>query len=198
MRVVAGEARGRPLLAPKGRSVRPTTDRVRESIFNALVSLDAVEGARVLDLFAGTGALGIEALSRGAAHCTFVERDPAARAIVVRNLDATGLADRAEVVAGDAERWLRTRQEGGPDDPCTPGAFDLALLDPPYDYDGWSALLTAIPTRLLVIESDREVAVPEGWRVVRHKRYGSTLVVIARAADPGADGGRAVGDGPGA
>ena len=161
-------------------------------MFNALTSLDAIDGAAVVDLFAGTGALGIEALSRGAARCTFVERDAAARAVVVRNLEATGLADRAEVVAGDAERWLRDRAIG--DAP----AFDLALLDPPYDYGDWTALLRTLPATVAVVETDRELDLPERWRVVRSKRYGTTLVVIARAVDPGADGGHQVDDDPGA
>lgn len=170
MRVVAGTARGRRLDAPEGRETRPTTDRVREAVFNALGSLDALAGARVLDLFAGSGALGIEALSRGAAHATFVERDRAARAVIAANLERTGLAERATVVAGEAERWLAG----------DPGAFDLALLDPPYAFDGWEALLAALPAETAVVESDREVPLPAGWEVVRSKRYGTTLVVIAR------------------
>jgi 16S rRNA (guanine966-N2)-methyltransferase len=174
MRVVAGTARGRRLEAPAGRETRPTTDRVREALFNALGSLDVVEGADVLDLFAGTGALGIEALSRGAASVTFVERDRAARALVARNLAATGLAGRAEVHAGPAERFAADQAAAG-------RRWDLALLDPPYAYDGWDDLLAVLPADVAVIESDREVAVGPAWRVVRAKRYGTTLVAVARA-----------------
>jgi 16S rRNA (guanine966-N2)-methyltransferase len=177
VRVVAGTARGRRLAAPAGREVRPTADRVREAVFNALISLDAVAGARVVDLFAGSGALGIEALSRGAEGCTFVERDRGARAVVEENLAATGLADRATVVGDAAERFVdRAVREGT--------AFDLALLDPPYAYSGWDALLTALPAGLAVVETDRELALPDRWEVVRHKWYGTTLVAIARAQAP--------------
>jgi 16S rRNA (guanine966-N2)-methyltransferase len=172
VRVVAGSARGRRLVAPDGRRVRPTTDRVREAVFNALVSLDLVADAEVLDLFAGSGALGIEALSRGAAHATFVERDARVRTVIGDNLRTTGLADRATVVAGDAERFL-----GGDEPP----SFDLALLDPPYEYDAWPSLLATIRATTVVIESDRAIELPADWGVVRAKGYGSTLVVIARS-----------------
>ncbi len=172
MRVVAGSARGRPLEAPPGREVRPTTDRVREALFNALASLDVVTGADVLDLFAGTGALGIEALSRGAAHTTFVERDARARAIVQRNLDATGLGAAATVVGGTAQRFVET----------TTAHFDLALLDPPYAFADWDELLARVDADIVVVETDREIDLGPRWEVVRPKWYGSTLVVIARAA----------------
>lgn len=170
MRVVAGTARGRRLDAPEGRDTRPTTDRVREAVFNALGSLDALADATVVDLFAGSGALGIEALSRGATHATFVERDRRARAVVAANLERCGLAGRATVVEADAERYLA----GGV------GPFDVALLDPPYAFDAWEALLATLPADLAVIESDREVVPGPGWEVVRSKRYGTTLVTIAR------------------
>jgi 16S rRNA (guanine966-N2)-methyltransferase len=160
-------------VAPEGRHVRPTTDRVREALFNALVSQDAIADARVLDLFAGSGALGIEALSRGAASATFVERDPRARAAIEENLRSTGLAGGATLVADDAERVLDRMADDEP--------VDLALLDPPYDYDGWNGLLARLRARTVVIESDREVPLPGDWQVVRAKGYGSTLVVIARS-----------------
>lgn len=174
MRVVAGTAGGRRLATPPGRDTRPTTDRVRESVFAALGSMGAVEGARLVDLFAGSGALGIEALSRGAAHATFVEPDRRARGVVEQNLSATGLAGRATVVPTTAARWL----EGVGDE-----RFDLALLDPPYAFDGWDELLTALPADLVVIESDRSVTPPPGWVVARERRYGSTFVVFAQV-DP--------------
>jgi 16S rRNA (guanine966-N2)-methyltransferase len=176
VRVVAGEARGRRLQAPPGTLTRPTLDRVRESLFNALVSLDAIEGAVVVDLFAGSGALGIEALSRGARHCTFVDRDAVARRVVEANLAATGLASRATVSGGDALRWLAGAA----------GPVDLVLLDPPYATDDatWAQLLAGVaavaPEGVVVIETDRELALEDGWGVLRQKRYGDTLVVIAQ------------------
>ena len=110
MRIVSGVARGRRLLTPQGREVRPTSDRVREATFNALVSMDAVAGSHVLDLFAGSGAMGIEALSRGADRATFVDASPAAISAVRENLAATGLSGRATVVRGDAwGSWPRPR-----------------------------------------------------------------------------------------
>jgi 16S rRNA (guanine966-N2)-methyltransferase len=170
VRVVAGSARGRRLQAPPGSSTRPTADRVREATFNALGSLDAVTG-EVLDLFAGSGALGIEALSRGADRATFVDSDPRAVAVVRANLEATGLADRASVVRGDALRFL-----------AGAGHFDLALLDPPYTFgdDEWAALLGALDADVAVLESDREVPVPAPWEVLRSKRYGGTVVLLAQ------------------
>lgn len=177
MRVVAGSARGRPLVAPPGRETRPTSDRVREAIANALHSLGLIEGAEVLDLFAGSGALGIELLSRGAAHCTFVERDRAACAAIERNLAATGLAARADVVVADALRWLAGGGAGR--------EVDVALLDPPYAFDDWAGLLEALPAHVAVIESDREPALPEGWQTLRSRRYGGTVVVFAaRGSEP--------------
>jgi 16S rRNA (guanine966-N2)-methyltransferase len=172
VRVVAGAARGRRLQAPPGATTRPTADRVREATFNALGSLGAVDGT-VLDLFAGSGALGIEALSRGAEQATFVERDPKALAVVRANLEATGLAERAHVVRSDAMRFL-----------AGAATFDLALLDPPYDFgdDDWRALLETLEARTVVIESDREVPVPPPWMVLRSKRYGGTVVTLAAAA----------------
>jgi 16S rRNA (guanine966-N2)-methyltransferase len=179
MRVVAGSARGRRLVAPKGNDVRPTGDRVREAIFNALGSLDALVDATVLDLFAGSGALGIEALSRGAAHVTFVDAARDALHAVGTNLAACDLADGATVVRADALAYLSTA------DPV-----DLALLDPPYAFDGWVELLAAMPARLVVIESDRPVDPGPRWRVLRNRRYGGTVVVIAALEDRGDHGRR--------
>jgi 16S rRNA (guanine966-N2)-methyltransferase len=167
--VVAGVARGRPLVAPVGRDTRPTSDRVREAVFNALHSLGAVEDAVVLDLFAGTGALGIEALSRGAAHATFVDSDRDAVAAIRVNLTSTGLADRATLQRRDVLSFLVTGRE----------RYDLALCDPPYAYDDWQRLLDTLRARTVVIESDRTIDVGSSWQVAREKRYGTTVVVIA-------------------
>ena len=165
MRVVAGIARGRRLVAPKGETTRPTSDFVREAVFNSLSSHLDLEGVTVLDVFAGTGALGIEALSRGAGHATFVESDRAALAALRANLETTGFEAQATVRAGDATRVVLP-------------AVDLAFADPPYAFAGWPALLARLDAGLVVIESDREVEVPDGWRVLRSKKYGTTVVAL--------------------
>lgn len=172
---MAGSARGRRLAVPPGDAVRPTADRVREATFNALGSLGAVEGATVLDLFAGSGAMGIEALSRGAAAATFVDRDQKALATVRANLEATGLAAGATVVRADAARWL-------PD----AGRYDLAVLDPPYATTdaAWAELLGGLDAGVAVLESDREMSVPERWGILRSRSYGGSVVVLARATRP--------------
>ncbi|MCI6255407.1 MAG: 16S rRNA (guanine(966)-N(2))-methyltransferase RsmD [Clostridiales bacterium] len=120
MRVITGTARGRKLRELPGMETRPTTDKVKESIFN-IIQFD-IEGRRVLDLFGGTGQLGIEALSRGAAHCTFVDLRREAAAVIRENLQVTRLADQARVVQGDSLSFLASCRE----------KFDLILLDPPY------------------------------------------------------------------
>jgi 16S rRNA (guanine966-N2)-methyltransferase len=171
MRVVAGSARGRALVAPPGDTTRPTSDRVREAIFNALWSRGALDGAVAVDLFAGSGALGVEALSRGAAHVTFVDDDRAALRAVRRNLETCGVAERATVVGGRAERWLAGLASGA--------RFDLAFCDPPYAYEGWPILLQALPAALVVVESDGPVELPAGWALERESRYGSTWVGFA-------------------
>ncbi len=181
MRVVAGTARGRRLLAPDGRETRPTADRVREATFNALGSLDAIDGAVVVDLFAGSGALGIEALSRGAAHCTFVEQHRDAVAVIRQNLASTGLADRATVVTAEVAGWLAARSDRGAD-----RGIDLALVDPPYRYESWGALLAALPAPLVVVESNRDIDPPPGWATLRSRRYGTTVTTFL-ARDEGSD-----------
>jgi len=122
MRIIAGEWRGRTVEAPPGRATRPTSDRAREGLFSMLQSrLGSFEGLVVADLFAGTGALGLEALSRGAAHCTFVEKDREALDVLRRNVERLGAGDRAEVRAQAIEH------AAAPERPC-----DLILIDPPY------------------------------------------------------------------
>ncbi|MDP9420792.1 MAG: 16S rRNA (guanine(966)-N(2))-methyltransferase RsmD [Actinomycetota bacterium] len=172
MRVVAGVARGRRLAAPSGRSIRPTSDRVREAVFNALTSLGVVEGAAVVDLFAGSGAMGVEALSRGAASVTFVDHDARALTVVRANLASTGLEPEARLVRSDVVRFLAG----------APGRFDLALVDPPYrfDDDAWSAVLGTLDAEVAVLESDRAVEPGPRWDPLRVKNYGATVVTIAR------------------
>jgi 16S rRNA (guanine966-N2)-methyltransferase len=181
VRVVAGSARGRPLRAPPGDRVRPTSDRVREATFNALGSLGLVEGARVLDLFAGTGALGIEALSRGADRAWFVDDDARSLAVVRANLAATGLGERARVIRADVIAWLAG--DGAPAD-TTEFRFDLALVDPPYRFDRWAELLAMLPAPWAVAESDRPLPEPPGWRPVRTRRYGGTVTTFLHRPDP--------------
>lgn len=175
MRVIGGEYRGRRLTAPVGPHVRPTSDRVREAVFSMLYSLGGVEGLQVVDLFAGTGALGIEALSRGAASVTFVEQHPGSVAAIRANLVAVGMTEaeaqgEATVVRADADSWVSG----------TAARYDVALCDPPYGYDGWATLIDRIPADLVVLESAAELAVPPGWEVLRLKRYGGTIVTVAR------------------
>lgn len=179
MRVVSGDLGGRKLVTPDGSDTRPTSDRVREAMFNSLFSLDAIEGARVLDAFAGSGALGIEALSRGALHATFVETGRNALAALRENIETLQLGAQGRVVPGDALAHLeRTAAEGS--------HYDLVLLDPPYGFDQWDELLAAVPVGArVVIESDREVVVPDSWEVHRRKRYGGTVVTLATASAQG-------------
>jgi 16S rRNA (guanine966-N2)-methyltransferase len=176
MRVVAGEVRGRRLQAPAGPRTRPTSDRVREAIFNVLGSLDAVEDAVVADLFAGSGALGIEALSRGARRATFVDHDRAAVTSIRANLASCGFGpDRAEVVPGDALRWMA----GAP-------LSDLVLADPPYGFADWPALLAGLApvTGLAVLETGGPLELGPAWRVLREKQYGGTVVTVTRPVLP--------------
>ena len=176
MRVVAGRLGGRRLLAPPGRDTRPTSDRVREALFSILGPLD---GLRVLDLFAGSGALGIEALSRGAAEAVFVERAPRAAAVVRGNLEALGL--EAAVVRADARAALR-------DASARADAYDLVFLDPPYrDAAAWGRELSAAlpgvlaPGARVVTESDRRAPLDLTLPLADERRYGDTLLRIHRA-----------------
>jgi 16S rRNA (guanine966-N2)-methyltransferase len=172
VRVIAGSAKGRRLVTPKGAATRPTSDLVREAVFNTLAPLVDLAGAAVADLFAGSGALGIEALSRGAASCVFVDSDRAAVEAVRANLRATGLAG-GEVVQSDVLRWAASARAAG-------RGFDVVLADPPYAFadDGWRDLAGGLDADLFVVESDREPDLGDAWRVLRTKRYGSTVVTL--------------------
>lgn len=176
MRVVGGTARGRVLQAPGGGSTRPTSDRVREAVFSMLNSMDCVEGATVVDLFAGSGALGIESLSRGAAGAVMVDSSADAVAAIRENLSVLGEArDRATVVRSDVMRYLA----GAP-------TFDLALVDPPYAYGHWPELLGLLAERaaLVVAETRSPLDMGPGWETVKVKRYGGTVVCIAQPVNP--------------
>ena len=169
VRVIGGRSRGRRLAAKLPAAVRPTSDRVRESIFDILGSRGGVDGLSVVDLFCGSGALGLEALSRGAASATFVDQDPGALDAVRTNLDAVGLGDQpATVVRAALPGWLA----GAP-------SFDLALCDPPYTFDEWPQLLGILRVETAVLESSLPIEFPEGWMVARERRYGGTLVTVA-------------------
>jgi 16S rRNA (guanine966-N2)-methyltransferase len=171
MRIVAGTYRGRKLTTLTGTDVRPTGDRVREAIFNALGSLGVVHGARVLDLFAGSGALGLEAISRGAAHVTFVDSSFQALEVVKANIAACGCSSESTVIRSEAKAHLERSQE----------KYDLVLLDPPYEFDSWTELLSGLVAQTLVIESNRPIDPPDGSEVLRQRRYGGTVVtVVAR------------------
>lgn len=183
LRVIGGSLRGRRFSAPPGRHTRPTADAVREAIFNALGALLELEGVHALDLFAGSGALGIEALSRGAAHCTFVESHARTAAGIRANLQALGLpAARWQVVTARAEAWLPHARLAPP--------VDLVLADPPYAYGGHDALLAALaasallaPGAVIVLEMARRQALtaPARLAVVRTKVYGDTQVCTLQA-----------------
>ena len=175
MRVIGGEYRGRRLNAPVGDHVRPTSDRVREAIFDILFSLGGVEGLKVADLFAGTGALGIEALSRGAASVTFIDRDPRSVTAIRANLVSVGMSEAesdgdATVIRADVDSWVAS----------TAAQFDLVLCDPPYDFTAWEPLVTRLPGELVVLESGVELPSFESWDVLRSRRYGGTIVTVAR------------------
>jgi 16S rRNA (guanine966-N2)-methyltransferase len=175
VRVIGGSSRGRRLPARLPAGVRPTSDRVREAIFDVLGSMGGVEDLSVVDLFCGSGALGAEALSRGAAAVTLVDHDPDVLDAVRVNLAAAGL-DRlpgriASVVRAELPAWLGRA-----------GPFDLALCDPPYAFGDWSTLLGSLRASVAVLESSDEVSVPTGWAVTRARRYGGTLVTVVRQA----------------
>jgi 16S rRNA (guanine966-N2)-methyltransferase len=173
MRIIAGQWRGRPLIAPKGQDTRPTSDRAREALFSMLASrLGGFEGLQVADLFAGTGALGLEALSRGAAHCVFVENDRRAADAIRSNIAALGAS--GEVLARNAEHC------------ALPVPADLAFLDPPYG----SGLAPAVLAKLAIapggwvsVETGRgEAVTAEGYEVDSERSYGKAKITLLRRA----------------
>ncbi len=186
MRITAGIYRSRSLRAPAGTATRPTSDRVREALFGTLSARNAVAGARVLDLYAGTGALGLEALSRGAAHATFVESSREALSALRANVTALGLEGRTLVVAAVVERAVGRLARRAP--------FDLVLADPPWalvesgDAPGAVANLVGAgvlsPGALLVLEHSSRTAAPAMGGVVleEERRYGDTALAIYKPA----------------
>ena len=171
MRIVAGKAGGIRLSAPKGIDIRPTSDRAKEAVFNSLHSRSAIEGAEVLDLFAGTGALGIEALSRGAKKATFVDKSSESLELIKENLKKSGFEKTSEIVKEDSLKWLQKSSK----------SLDLVLLDPPYSFKNWSELLDTLlqkQPRIVVIESNREIDPGPNWHVDSIRQYGSSVVVV--------------------
>jgi len=182
MRIVGGRLRGRALAAPKSQAIRPTADRLRESLFNILMHAyaDPISGARVLDLFAGTGALGLEAISRGAAFALFVDDGAEARALLRQNVEALSLGAVARIFRRDATKL-------GPAHPLEP--FSLAFLDPPYGKGLAEKALTSAhdggwltEDALIVIEesADAGFKAPDGYEEVERRKYDDTEFVILR------------------
>lgn len=183
MRIVGGKFGGRTLAAPASNDIRPTSDRVREAIFNVLahgISGFGFQGARVLDAFAGTGALGLEALSRGAAYCLFIEQDAGARGLIRRNVESLGLTGVTKIFRRDAT-------DLGPARPH--GAFSLAFLDPPYDRGLAAPALTSMATggwltagAIAVVEDRRGSmdAFPPSFALLDRRTWGDTEVAFAR------------------
>ena len=190
MRVVAGTARGVPLTGPRGAETRPITDRVKETLF-AIIGERVIEAA-VLDLYAGSGAIGIEALSRGAAHATFVERGRAAVAAIHANLERTRLAADATVVAGDVTGFLAATPVRG---------YSLAFLDPPYEE---RAILAPLQRLMAHLAPGATVVVKHFWRTevptpaelvrARERRFGETTLTFLSAAAAGDDVGATPGN----
>ena len=185
MRIVAGRFRGRALTplgkGDPGAHLRPTSDRVRESLFSMLASRDVIDGARVLDLFAGTGALGLEALSRGARSAVFVDSGRAAQKLLTANIALLGVSAETRVIARDA---MRLSAAQGDDLPA-----DLVFLDPPYGKNLGAPLLAALndagwiaPDATVVWEESAAMTAPEGFAVEDHRRYGDTHITILSRA----------------
>jgi 16S rRNA (guanine966-N2)-methyltransferase len=181
MRVIAGEWRGRKLMAPKGDATRPTADRTRETLFSMLTSrLGSFEGLRVADLFAGSGALGLEALSRGAAHCLFVEQDQAAVKSIRANIDTLGARERATVQAASVMAL-------GP----ASAPYDLILLDPPYDTGAGQVAIDRLlrlgwigPQSWLSLETGaREKVEIKGVAIETERKIGKGKLTLLRLAD---------------
>lgn len=178
MRIIAGEARGRRLFAPDGLDTRPTSDRVRESLFGILNRV--IPDARVLDLFSGSGALGLEAISRGAAFATLVDHASASIRAIRRNVETVRAGDRVEVLMSDWRAALDRMH----------GPYDLVFLDPPYRMtEVYAQVIRALDERGLlaadawiVMESarDAEISLPEGFACVDSRRYGQTVITMAR------------------
>ena len=183
MRVITGSARGRRLKTPENYDIRPTTDNVKESVFN-IIQFD-IEGRRVLDLFAGTGQLGIEALSRGAAHCDFIEHNGTAYNVVSKNVQTARVQDRASLHRVEARDFLAK---------AAAKKYSLIFLDPPYGGTILENALSGIErfdilsaNGIIICESAVEDRFAHGFEVVRERRYGATMITVLRRQDGGTD-----------
>ena len=186
MRITAGSFGGRTLAAPRDARVRPTADKVRQAIFNILAHNDfgvGLEGARVADLFAGTGAMGIEALSRGAAFCLFVDDSAESRALIRQNVETLSLT-------GITKIWRRDATKLGPMSAGAGGPFELVILDPPYRKGLIAPALASLreggwlaPNAIAVVEAAEDETIPptDGFAVLDERIYGDTRVAILRA-----------------
>lgn len=171
VRVIGGTARGRQLRAKLPVAVRPTTDYAREAIFSMLESRGGLVGHVVADLYCGSGAMGIEALSRGATKVYFVDTDPACLAAARTNLEPLGLGGETSFVRATLPVWTPPRD------------IDLVLADPPYGAFDLAALLRQVAARRVVVENDRLMDAPDGWIVTKTKRYGTTLVTMLEPSE---------------
>ncbi len=175
MRVISGTARGKKLIAPEGINTRPTTDRVKESIFNIIQRYIPCEN--VLDAFAGSGALGIEALSRGAESCTFIETNPEALSILKKNVEGARLSDKSEIISKDIFDFLNSTNK----------KFDIIFLDPPYNKGFLSPVFKTVKERKLLSENGIILTETEfggeetefnGFNCIKNAKYGKTVVSV--------------------
>jgi 16S rRNA (guanine966-N2)-methyltransferase len=187
MRVIAGEAKGRTLVVPRGGGTRAATDRIRETLFAILEP--ELDGARVADLFAGAGSLGIEALSRGAARATFVERGAEALKAIRRNLEITGFAGRSDVVAANVIAYLDSRPRGPFDIVfCDPPFADVAIADATLGHEGLRAAVAADALVVVRAHGKHLPTVPPSVHAVRVKEIGEEKLLFLRYIDHAAGG----------
>lgn len=186
MRVIGGSAGGRVLFTPRGDRVRPTADRVKEAVFSSLLSrFGTFHGLAVLDLFAGTGNLGIESLSRGAEHAVFVDSHQDSARIIGKNIELTGFAASSELVRSDARKALQRFHQQGK-------LFDIIFLDPPYrEIELTEKVLTdlvayrlTVPAGIIVVETDSrtELKIPAGLELLEKRLYGDTAILFVEIA----------------
>ena len=169
MRIIGGAARGRQLKAKLPPTVRPTTDMAREAIFSMVQARGGVEGLVIADLYCGSGAMGLEALSRGATECYFVDSDGECLAAAKANFEALNLEGTAHFVKAALPKW------------SIPASVNMIFADPPYGPLDVAALLATTQADMAIIENDRFAEAPAGWTVQKEKRYGTTLVTVLEA-----------------
>lgn len=168
MRVISGEGKGRKLIKPNSEQIRPTKDRVKEAIFNSLHSYALISNNTFLDLFSGTGSLGIEALSRGAKSVVFVDNHDEAINCISLNIEKFGYTQDSQIHRIDALSYLERKI-----------VYDVVLLDPPYDFEAWEQTLKLVQARTIVIESAKAIIPDPKWRTIKTQKYGQTHLLIA-------------------